>query len=151
MARGATIIGLTKLQRKLDRLPKVAKEHIRQEMAKAADEIVAMMKSLVPVDTGALQRSIGWTWGAAPQGSMVVAAMKGAGIGGDLTITIYAGTRDKSLGDDDAFYARWVEFGTANMDAQPFFYVSWRANRKGARAKVRKAVRTAARQVAAGG
>lgn len=159
MARGATIIGLTKLQKKLDRLPKVAKEQIREAMASAADEIVAMMKSLVPVlrepgkrrVAGALRDSIGWTWGQAPRGSFAVATMKGAGVGGDLTITIYAGSRDKGLGSADAFYVRWIEFGTEKMRAQPFFYVSWRANKKGARRKVRAAVRKSARQVAKGG
>lgn len=142
MDRQATILGLSKLQRKLDRLPKVAKDHIRSEMGKAADEIVAMMKRQVAVDDGTLRDSIGWTWGKAPAGSVIVAAMKGAGIGGDLTITIYAGSRE-------AYYARFVEFGTKNMDAQPYFYVSWRSNRKEARKSVRKAVRDAARQVAA--
>lgn len=155
MARTATITGLTKLQRKLDRLPAVAKDHIRSEMEQAADEIVAMMKSLVPVDDGVVRASIGWTWGKAPQGSLVIAAMKGAGIGGDLSITIYAG-------GGKAYYAKWVEFGVkpkAKKDGsapssgkrqtgQPFFYVSWRANRKNARRRVRKAVREAARQVA---
>ncbi len=158
MARGATIIGLAKLQRKLDRLPKVAKDQIRTKMAEAADEIVAMMKSLVPVlkepdarrRAGALRDSIGWTWGKAPKGSMVVATLKGAGVGGDLTITVFAGSRDKSRGPDDAYYVAWVEFGTKKMKAQPFFYVSWRANRKPAARKVRKAVRDAARQVARG-
>lgn len=157
MARQSTILGLAKLQRKLDRLPKVARDQIRQKMAEAADETVAMMKSLAPVlkepddrrRAGALRDSIGWTWGQAPKGSMVIASMKGAGIGGDLTITIFAGSRDKTRGADDAFYARWVEFGTQNMPAQPFFYVSWRASRRSARRKVRAAVRSAARQVAA--
>lgn len=136
-------------------------------MARAADEIVAMMKSLVPVDKGTLRDSIGWTWGQAPEGSIVIGALKGAGVGGDLTITIFAGGKD-------AYYVRWVEFGTqahslatnasvargkkqdkgtkhGGTSAQPFFYVSWRAaNRggKGAKAQVRKAVREAARDVA---
>ncbi|SCX88468.1 HK97-gp10 family putative phage morphogenesis protein [Paracoccus tibetensis] len=158
MARGTTIRGLAKLQKKLDRLPGIAKATIRQKMAEAADEIVAMMRSLVPVlkepdarrRAGALRDSIGWTWGQAPKGSMVIAAMKGAGAGGDLTITIYAGSRDKSRGPDDAFYARWVEFGTKNMPAQPYFYVSYRANKRRAGRKIRGAVRKAARSVAAG-
>lgn len=158
MARGATILGLAKLQKKLDRLPKIARDLIRQKMGEAADEIVAMMKSLVPVlkepderrRAGALRDSIGWTWGQAPKGSMVIASMKGAGAGGDLTITIFAGSRDKKKGVDDAYYARWVEFGTRHMAAQPYFYVSWRANKRRAGRKVRAAVRTAARSVAAG-
>lgn len=158
MAKGATILGLAKLQKKLERLPAIAKEQIRLKMAEAADEIVTMMKSLAPVlkepdprrRAGALRDSIGWTWGQAPKGSMVIASMKGAGVGGDLTITIFAGSRDKGKGADDAFYARWVEFGTKNMPAQPYFYVSWRANRRRAGRKVRAAVRKAARSVAAG-
>lgn len=154
MARQATIKGLANLQRKLDRLPAAAKEHIRAEMERAAEEIVATMRRLAPVlkepdarrRAGALRDSIGWTWGKAPKGSMVVAALKGAGVGGDLTITIYAGG-----GEDDAFYARFVEFGTKRMQAQPFFYVSWRAHRRGrnnVRTRMNRAVRESARQVA---
>ncbi|MCB5411316.1 HK97-gp10 family putative phage morphogenesis protein [Pseudogemmobacter faecipullorum] len=159
MARGTTIIGLAKLEQKLKRLPKVAKELIRQKMAEAADQVVAMMKSRVPVlqqpdrrrQAGALRDSIGWTWGQPPRGSMVIATLRGAGVGGDLTITIYAGSRDKSQGSADAFYARWVEFGTTKMKAQPYFYVSWRANRKSVRRKISAAVNRAAKTVAAGG
>lgn len=143
MARQTTILGLAKLERKLKRLPTVAKTQIRAAMAEAADDIVAMMKSLVPERTGALRDSIGWTWGQAPKGSIIVSTLKGAGVGGDLTITIYAGNAE-------AYYARWVEFGTQKMKAQPYFYFSWRASRKDARKKVRAATRKAAKQVAAG-
>jgi HK97 gp10 family phage protein len=114
-----------------------------------------MMKSLVPVlkepdarrRAGALRDSIGWTWGKAPKGATVVATAK-ANLGGDLTITIYAGSRDKGLGADDAFYARWVEFGTQKMPAQPYFYVSYRANKKKVKSRVRRAITKAAKQVA---
>jgi hypothetical protein len=37
------------------------------------------------------------------------------------------------------------------MPAQPFFFVSWRANRKNAKNRIRYAVRKAAKQVAASG
>ena len=143
MARQTTIIGLAKLERKLKRLPVAARETIRAAMEAAADEIVAMMKGLVPDATGALRDSIGWTWGQAPKGSMVISTLKGAGVGGDLTLTIFAGNAE-------AYYARWVEFGTQKMRAQPYFYVSWRTNRRNARRKVRAAVRKSAKQAAAG-
>lgn len=144
----AKLLGLAKLQRKLERMPAIAKDNIRAEMEKAANEIVAMMKSLAPVlkepdprrRAGALRDSIGWTWGKAPKYSSVVAAVKSS-IGGDLTLTIYAG-------NSEVRYAHLLEFGTYKMSAQPFFYVSWRANRRSARRRVRKAVRDAARQVA---
>lgn len=113
-------------------------------MEKAAEDIVGMMKGLVPVRDGDLRDSIGWTWGAPPRGSIVVSTLKGAGFGGDLTITIYAGSAD-------AYYARWQEFGTSKMKAQPYFFVSWRANRRSTRRKISTAVRKAAKKVAAGG
>lgn len=152
MAKAATISGLVRLQRKLDRIPSIAKAKIREAMAATADEIVAMMKSLA--EDPAIVASIAWTWGAAPKGSRVVATAKGAGLGGDLTLTIYAG-------DDEAFYVWWWEFGTAErlhasgksvgaMKPSPFFFVSWRANRRKARNRVRKAVRQAAKAVAGG-
>lgn len=150
MAKGSTIIGLAKLQRKLDRLPEAAKAHIRTKMGESADEIVAMMKSLAPVlkepdkrrRAGALRDSIGWTWGKKPKYAISLGSIKST-LAGDLTITIYAG-------NNEVRYAHLLEWGTVKMPAQPFFYVSWRANRKSARRNVRKAVRDAARQVASG-
>lgn len=157
--RPVKIQNLARLDRKISRLPQIAKKEIKAAMAEAATEVVAMMKSLVPVlqsndkrrRAGALRDSIGWTWGKAPKGSLVVATLKGAGFAGDLTITIYAGSRDKARGIDDAYYVRWVEFGTAKVSAQPFFYVSWRANRRKAKRKVSTAVRKSALKVAKGG
>lgn len=151
----ATIRGLKRLQRKLDKLPAAVKQHIREAMEKGADEIVQMAKYLVPSDTGTLRESIGWTWGRAPKGAMTIGKVQT--LGGDLTITIYAG-------NSEAFYARWVEFGTAQhtaggkfkgatipaIPAQPFFYFSFRANRRRVKGRVSRAITKAAKQVAAG-
>lgn len=156
----AKIIGMDPLIRKLRVLPDEARLMMRDAMAKEADEIVGLMKRLAPVKTGALRDSIGWAWGNnIPKGAMAVAT-KGKG---DLSITIYAGSRDKALGDADAYYARWIEFGTAShivggkyagadhpgTKAQPFFYPGWRAGKKQAKKNLRKAARDAARKVAA--
>ena len=163
-----TVQGLSSLQRKLRALPLRVKALIREAMGKGADEIVAMAKSLVAVDDGTLRDSIGWTWGKAPRGSLTIGSIKETG--GDLTITIYAG-------DDEAFYARWIEFGTAphstskgggtkagqallssgggtshpGSSARPFFYVSYRALRKRTRGRITRAINKAAKDVAAGG
>ncbi|OAE40664.1 HK97-gp10 family putative phage morphogenesis protein [Agrobacterium tumefaciens] len=150
------IQGLDRLKRKLAKLPAVAKQMIRQAMEAKANEIVAMMKNLVPVDDGTLRDSIGWTWGNAPKGSLTLASVQATG-DSDMTLTIYAGNKE-------AFYARWVEFGTARHEngglfagsihpgttAQPFFFVSWRANKRRTVRAVRKASRDAAKKVAAG-
>ncbi|MDW9781814.1 HK97-gp10 family putative phage morphogenesis protein [Sinorhizobium meliloti] len=160
-----TLRGLMELQRKLRALPGKARQRIREAMANGAGEIVDMAKALVPVDKGDLKDSIGWTWGRAPKGSITIGTVKETG--GDLTITIYAGS-------DEAFYARWVEFGTKphsvaqgadlsrnkrqdepdyhpGMSAQPFFYVSYRANRKRVKSRITRAINRAAKEIAAGG
>lgn len=137
----ARIEGLARLRRKLTRLPRETDLEIRAAMMKGADEIVALMKSRVAVDEGELRDSIGWTWGAAPKG-----AIKTDSVGsGRLAITIYAGSQD-------VFWARWVEFGTSRgAPAQPYFYNSYHALKKRAKARIARAVRKATKRVAQGG
>ena len=146
------ILNLARLDQKLKRLPVATKTTIRAAMEAQAQVVVDLAKSLAPSESGALQKSIGWTWGKAPKGSMVLGAVKNK-LADDLTLTIYAGS-------DEAFYARWIEFGTAphingglfagsenpGTNAQPFFYPAFRANRKGVKREIRKAVRKAAKQ-----
>ena len=138
----ATIKNDTALLRKLQIIPAAMHGKIREALAAQADEIVAMMRRLVPVESGSLRDSIGWTWGTKAPGGSIAVAEAGAKGDPDLRITIFAG-------NNEAFYARWVEFGTVKMPARPFFYVSWRAGKKTAKTKVRAAVRAAAREVAA--
>lgn len=171
MARSGSILNLARLERKLQRLPKQAESRIRVAMEVAAEDIVRLAKSLAPFDTGELRDSIGWTWGAPPRGSLTLGKIARSALGKSLTLTIYAG-------DEVAYYARWVEFGTAphslakgadrsarggrgkrqdqgaqhpGAAAHPFFFPAYRANLKSAKAKIRRAVRDAARKVAAGG
>lgn len=153
---GSRIVGLDRLNRKLAKLPQVAQEAIRKAMEQGADEIVAMMKSLVAVDTGGLRDSIGWTWGKAPKGAFVAATVTQTGT--ENTLTIYAG-------DQENYHARWVEFGTAAhiaggkfagatipaIPASPFFFVSYRALRRRVKGRVTRGINKAAKQVAAGG
>lgn len=52
-----------------------------------------------------------------------------------LRIKIYAGSRD-------AFYARFVEFGTEGREpAQPFFLPTWKKKKAAFRRKIRAAIR----------
>jgi HK97 gp10 family phage protein len=153
----AKVEGLDRLKRKLQALPVVARKRIREAMEQGADEIVALMKNLVPTDSGDLRESIAWTWGAAPKGALTLGKVKSVS-GADNIITIYAGNAE-------AFYGRWIEFGTAAhtagglfagatipaIPAQPFFYVSFRANRKRVKSRVTRAINKAAKEVAAGG
>lgn len=145
-----------RLIRKLKKLPDIAEKRIRVAMEQSADQIVMMMKSLAPVDSGDLQMSISWTYGDAPKGSLKIGQIKSRE--GNIRITIYAG-------GGDAFAARFVEFGTnpfisggkfagaknPGVRAQPFFFVSFRALRRTTKGRVTRAITRAAKEVAANG
>lgn len=150
------VLGLDRLKRKLKRFPAVVEQEIRVAMEQSATEIVALMKSLVAVDSGDLRDSIGWTWGDRPAYSQAIGAVKSAQ--GNMVITIYAG-------NTNVRYAHLVEFGSAphinggrfagsqhpGTAAQPFFFVSYRALRRRAKGRVTRAVNKAAKRIAAGG
>jgi HK97 gp10 family phage protein len=153
------IEGVDKLKRKMAAFPQLARQEIAKAMEQSAEEIVRLARSLAPFDDGDLQRSIGWTWGDAPAGSIKLGTVRQEGKGaGNLAITIYAGNAT-------AFYARWVEFGTSahvnggrftgtqhpGTRAQPFFFPAYRALRKRVRSRTTRAIRKAARAAAAGG
>lgn len=152
--------GISRLQRRLNAIPKRMRDAVRPAMERSADEIVAMAKSLCPVDEGALRDSIGWTWGNAPAGSVIVGRVGE----GELTITLYAGS-------NEAFYARWVEFGTQGAvrgqrvadgrrkgkmrksyrshpgtAAQPFFYPAYRLLKKRSASRIKRAVAKAVKE-----
>ena len=156
MARSSTIIGLDRLNRKLKKLPLAAEKRVKEAMEVGANEIVALMKSLVPVDSGDLRDSIGWTWGERPKYSQAIATVKSTD--GKLALTIYAG-------NSKVRYAHLVEFATAahvnggmfagtmhpGTKAQPFFFVSWRALRRRTKSRITRAITKSAKEVAAGG
>lgn len=149
------ILGLKSFNRKLKALPALAETAIKLAMEQGADEIVAMMKRLVPVDNGDLRDSIGWTWGDAPSYSQRIGAVKSKT--GNLKITIYAG-------NSKVRYAHLVEFGSAphvnggmfagtqnpGAKAQPFFFVSFRALRRRTKSRITRAINKSAKQIASG-
>lgn len=150
-----TVQGLAALQTKLKRrIPDAAVKRLRAAMEKSADEIVQLMRRLVPVDSGDLRDSIGWTWGGAPKGSLVLGKSKQSVAG--MTITIFAG-------GGDAFYARFVEFGTQahisggrfegsvipSIAASPFFFPAWRIKRRSSKNRMTRAIRLGLKEGAA--
>ncbi len=138
--------GVKELEKKLLAMPKRVEIAARKAMEKGADELVAMMRRLVPVDQGDLRESIAWTWGEAPKGSVVLAESGPDARG--LKITVYA----------TDYKARWIEFGTAdrntsgtgkpnNFVAQPFFFPSYRTLRKRIQSRIKREVKKAIRFV----
>ncbi len=139
------IIGLERLKRKLTvTIPAHVEKATADAMEQGAEEMVGMMKRLVPVDTGALRDSIGWTWGDAPAGAMVLGKSKASGGQGRKVITIYAGNLQTMVGSRNQFQlARLQEFGTQAMNAQPYFFPSYRALRKRVRGRITRNMKKA--------
>ncbi|RJE87960.1 HK97-gp10 family putative phage morphogenesis protein [Paracoccus onubensis] len=155
---------------KLKQVPDVAVKAAARAMEEGAEEIVQAMKAIAPVGAyaggGDLRDSIGWTWGDVPAGSFMIDEIRSGRNRGDqyatLRIKIYAGSRE-------AFYARFIEFGTAphsletnasvlrglrqdkggvhpGTPAQPFFFPTWKQMRTQYRNKIRAAVRAAVKE-----
>lgn len=138
-----------RLKAKLYALKEQTASVIEPVLVSVAEKIVALAKNLCPVDSGDLRASIGWSFGDAPKGSVSIASGKV----GNTRITIFAG-------NEKAYYARWVEFGTkasspdgkrphAATQAEPFFFPAWRALRKSVKSELAKAIRAAVKDVAA--
>lgn len=151
-----TVEGLDRLMARWGAIPERVRSEVADAMEKVAPLIVADMRKLAPKDTGTLAASINWTWGNAPKGSLVIGSFNGNAYGG-LRITIYAGgeataTRQaRSSGDRardrhrsgyfDSNYARYQEFGTINMAANPFFFPVWRVWKPRVKSRIRAAIR----------
>lgn len=156
------VTGVNELrQQLLKQFPADLKKQIEEAMKQAVGEVVDDMMSRAPVYVGdedirrdkrhkgeairpgALRDSIGWTWGNAPKGTVSLGSVQQKAPSGDiLKITIYAG-------DKEAFYARWVEFGTKKWRGNPFFFATWRNHKSRVRGAITRAVRKAIKQAIA--
>lgn len=133
--------GIADLNRRLKvHLPKRIRDAAARAMEQGAEELVAMMKRQVPVDRGTLRDSIGWTWGNAPAGSITIGKVGGREYS-TMRITIYAGNEQTMVGARKQFQlARLQEFGTQAMQANPFFFASYRVMKKRIRSRVTREI-----------
>lgn len=115
----------------VDQLPKQARAQLEIAMVESADRIVAGARLRVPVETGEVRDSI--RQHGVKEGKR-----------GGLYIAITAG--DSSTENDGYQVARLLEFGTQKMPAQPFLLPSFRANRKAAQRRMRRAITDAIRK-----
>jgi HK97 gp10 family phage protein len=121
------VTGVDKLKRRLvDVIPKKVRANLEIAMTESAALIVAGARLRVPVETGELRDTIHQT--GVREGKR-----------GGLYVAITAGERTKNNYNT----ARIVEFGTMDTLAQPFLLPSYRANRKRAQARMRRAMRDA--------
>lgn len=141
-------------------LPQAIRDEVRKALEVSAKETTDLQRRFAPVDTGTLRASIGYTFGAAPDGVTLSTAIgTGAGdvaraakIESGLAVTLFAGgpstTKDLRGGDSgmEYDYAFAQEFGTRKRKAQPFFFPGYRFGRKRAKARMRRAIRAGARK-----
>lgn len=113
----AKVEGLARLKARFAKIPKEMKVKVRAAIEESADELVAFQKRLVPVDQGDLRDSIQKRDGRH-----------------ELSVEVTAG-------DDKAFYASFVEFGTVRTPAQPYFFPAYRASRKRIKGRISRAVK----------
>jgi HK97 gp10 family phage protein len=147
---GVTIKGRRELVNKLGKLPPAARKRIRAALEKSAREMVTLARAAAPVgDTRRLRESIGYQFGAFEENRKSRSRITSDTVGGvadpDLTVQVHAG-------GGEAFYARFVEFGTRkpHRPAKPFFYPAFRLARKKLLQRIKSATEKAAREVARG-
>lgn len=107
---------LRRLQQRMDAIPREVRQVVQPALDKSAQELAARQRSLAPRDDGDLQASIRVEPGDHELARKVLA------------------------GDDRAFYARFVEFGTLEAEAQPFFYPAYRLLKKRLSGRIKRAI-----------
>lgn len=133
-------------------------ERLTRAMNKGGEEIADTARSLVPIDDGVLRASIGHE---------IVPVSRVSKKTGDLNLAaavhVYAG-------DDRAFYAKWVEFGTPphstskgltlkkesgraagkghpGARARPFFFPAYRIVKKRVRNRIKRELRKLVKEI----
>ena len=122
---------LARLRQRLDAIPRAVKDAVKPALDKSGDELVERMKSLAPVDTGALRDSIVAT--PAGQTTPPYSQPGGESVVPENTVRVTAG-------NTDVRYPHLVEFGTADAKAQPYFWPAFRLTRSRIERRIKVAI-----------
>lgn len=151
----AKLSGRDNLLKKLAALPPTVRSAIKQALAQGADDIVSEQKRLSR--SRRVAATIDQWWGDKPQFATSGALVGGGAVKGDPDLTVWI-----SAGDEDVFWARWEEFGTAphinggmfagsqhpGTSPRPFFFPAFRANKRRVKSRISRATTKAVKQVA---
>lgn len=130
--------GLESLSRKLrKRIPKAVADATEAALVKGATEISDTAKRLAPRRSGRLADSIGWTLGKPPGDAKIIGGQERRFKG--VRASIFAG-------NSEAYYARFVEFGTERASPHPFFFPAYRVNKKRAKNRITRAIKKGLRE-----
>lgn len=164
-----------RLRAKFRALPKAVRRHLQQALDESGKDVSDAIRRRVPVDDGDLRDSVGYVFGDAPPTSATQALRTGGpkddDPATDLKVTVYEG-------NDVAFYAGFVEHGTApgkkgdragarnadiaqnktagrtvqrthtGTEAQPHFFPTWREKKRSVKARMAKAVKAGVAEIA---
>lgn len=159
MTRGVTVFekqSLRRLRQKLDRMPEKVKAEIKTAQQRNGEDLTSKMKAYAPVDPGSgeLRNSIEWFFPESKPSFAGFSRSTRLSIKGEqgLSIIVKAGP---DVSDDQAFYARWVEFGhmsaftNALIPPNPFFYPVYRMRRRAVRGRISRAMNKGLKETAA--
>ncbi len=124
------------LRRILKALPQAQRMKIRAALIQEGEAIVRTQKQLAPVRTGALRDSIVATPG--DQDVPAYASLKSKRTTQDPELAVIL-----SAGNSAVRYAAIVESGTERTPGRPFFNTGFRAHKREAISKIRRAARAA--------
>lgn len=127
-----------RLRRRLDAIPKAVREAVQPALIASANEMAGQMRTLAPVDEGDLRDSIAVT--EPGETTPAYSQPGGSRTAGENEVLI-------TVGSNDVRYPHLVEYGTADTDAQPFFWPAVRLSRKRATNRIKRAIRKAVKGV----
>jgi HK97 gp10 family phage protein len=108
---------LAKIQARLEAIPKAVRDDVKPSLQQSGAELVAAISAAAPKETGKLSASIAVTPKAGQDAAVAVTA-----------------------GNADAPYARFVEFGTVDAPAHPFFWPAYRAAKDRIKDNIKNAI-----------
>ncbi|MEQ8482718.1 MAG: HK97 gp10 family phage protein [Roseovarius sp.] len=130
-------VSLKKFQKRMQAIPKAARNAVQPALAQGGYEIAEAMESLAPEDSGDLVGSIAVTLSghatppySQPGGSHVVPENQ-------VAIT---------AGNSDVRYPHLQEYGTKHHQAQPFFWPGFRLAKPKAERRIKRAIAKAIRE-----
>lgn len=128
---------LKKFQKRMQAIPKAAREAVQPALAQGGYEIAEAMEGLAPEDSGDLVGSIAVTLSghatppySQPGGSHVVPE-------NEVAVT---------AGNADVRYPHLQEYGTKHHQAQPFFWPGFRLAKPKAERRIKRAIAKAIRE-----
>jgi HK97 gp10 family phage protein len=126
-----------RLSKRLTAIPKAVKAAVAPALISAGRDLSVTMRTLAPVDTGDLQKSIHVT---APGETTPPYSQPGG------STTARENQVIVTAGNSDVRYAHIQEFGSTTQAAQPFFFPAFRLRRKTLTNRIKRAIRKAVKE-----